>query len=80
MGRKAIILSVEQDWEGNDWDIRERRPTKHGWSVLLGWPSGYPRGRGGIGGPSAILTQPLVRQCRALFPGLRGTDRMRDDQ
>lgn len=41
---------------GDVWDVRERRPTDHGFDLSLGWPQGVPRGRGGAGSPRAIVT------------------------
>lgn len=70
MGRKARILYVAQDAFGDPWDIREERPTRHGWPLLMGWPHGIPRGPGGAGGPRAILTAPAVAylESRRLRP------------
>ena len=45
--------------------MREARETPHGWLLLLGWPWGIPRGRGGSGGPRIILTRPLVDHLEA---------------
>lgn len=60
MARHARIIRVARDHFGDRWDIREERPTEHGWPLLFGWPSGFPRGRGGCGGPRLILSSPLV--------------------
>lgn len=58
MGRKARIIGQVADAFGGLWDVREERPTPHGFSVYLGWPRSVPRGQGG-GGPRAILTREL---------------------
>lgn len=60
MGRFARILYQIGDAEGWLWDVREERDTGHGFPLLLGWPFGVPRGRGGAGGPAAIPTMELV--------------------
>lgn len=59
MARVALIIGQAQDIEGRLWDVREERPTPHGWPVLLGWPRGVSRGRGG-GGVRVILTPELA--------------------
>ena len=59
MGRHADILYTYQDCFGQLWDVREERPTRHGWPVLLGWPQTTQRGPGG-GGPGTIPTPELV--------------------
>lgn len=61
MARKAIIIRVVTDWEGIPWDARRAEPTRLGFTAYEGWPSGYPRGRNGCGGPAWILTRPLAR-------------------
>lgn len=62
MARKAQIIGHATDYAGVEWDVRERRPTAHGFDLLIGWPSGEPRGRGGRGVatiPTAELAQYL---------------------
>jgi len=59
MGRKARIIGQVIDAFGDAWDIREERPTSHGFSVYLGWPQAVPRGQGG-GGPRTIITRELA--------------------
>ena len=59
MGRVARVLYQVFDYFGDEWDVREERPTGYGFSVLLGWPAGIPRGPGG-GGVRTILTTPLA--------------------
>lgn len=46
MGRKAQVIGQATDVHGNVWDVREARPTEHGWDILIGWPHGEPRGKG----------------------------------
>ncbi len=59
MARRATIIGETIDINGEGWDVRERRPTLHGFDVLLGWPQKVPRGPGG-GSPRVILTEPLA--------------------
>lgn len=59
MARKALIIGCATDWQGVAWDVRERRPTRHGFDVLIGWPAGEPRGRAGRG-VATILTVELA--------------------
>lgn len=59
MGRVARVLYQVFDHFGDEWDVRVERPTGHGFDVLMGWPSGVPRGKGG-GGVRTILTTPLA--------------------
>jgi len=49
-----------RDAFGDRWDISEFRGTKHGFDIVLGWPSGKRRGMGGCGRPGVVLTKPLV--------------------
>lgn len=60
MARSATIIGDAEDAWGDRWDVRERRPTQHGFDVLLGWPQGLPRGRAGGGGPRVIVTSELA--------------------
>lgn len=60
MARSASIIGVTVDVYGVTWDVREHRPTAHGWPVSIGWPQGEPRGRGGRG-VAVILTQTLAQ-------------------
>jgi hypothetical protein len=66
MARKATIIGVVMDAWGDAWDVREFRPTDHGFAVAIGWPSGFPRGRGGVGGPRVILTRELVEHLESV--------------
>jgi hypothetical protein len=59
LGRVARVLYQVFDHFGVEWDVREERPTGHGFDVLMGWPTGIPRGQGG-GGVRTILTTPLA--------------------
>ncbi|MCE5268527.1 MAG: hypothetical protein LLG00_11645 [Planctomycetaceae bacterium] len=60
MARTATIIRKIADAFGDPWDAREDRPTQHGWPLWLGWPSGVPRGKGGVGGPRVIITDSLL--------------------
>ena len=64
MGRKAQIISQLPDMFGDIWDVREERPTLHGFNVYLGWPQAVPRGQGG-GGPRAIITTELAEHLES---------------
>lgn len=56
----ARIVDKIADVFGDEWDVREYRPTMHGFDVALGWPADQLRGAGQAGGPRAILTEDLV--------------------
>src|SRR6516162_2247604 len=58
----------------NRWDISEFRGTKHGFDIVLGWPSGKPRGMGGAGRPGVILTPALVRYLERFRTNMKGID------
>lgn len=60
MARNAQIIGEAVDVWGAVWDVRERRPTEHGFAVEIGWPRDAKRGRGGRG-VAVILTEPLAR-------------------
>lgn len=60
MAEEATIIGKATDIWGDAWDVREARPTDHGFDVLLGWPIGIPRGKGGSGGPRLIVTPELA--------------------
>lgn len=62
MARKAHIIGRATDYAGAEWDVRERRPTVHGFDVLIGWPSDEPRGQGGRG----VATIPTVELAQYL--------------
>lgn len=64
MARRAQIIGRATDYAGVEWDVRERRWTLHGFDVLIGWPRGEPRGRGGRG-PGIITTVELAQYLRA---------------
>lgn len=81
--RKAEIVGTASDWLGRAWDVRERRPTTHGFDVLIGWPQDEPRGRGARG-VAVILTPELahylstIRQRDIDLPiGLTAAKRLR---
>jgi len=60
LARRATIVDQIVDAFGDEWDVREYRPTAHGFDLALGWPSDRPRGAGQAGGPRVILTENLV--------------------
>jgi len=60
MARKAEIIGQATDWSGESWDVRERRATKMGFDIFIGWPDGATRGQGGRG-VAVILTAELAR-------------------
>jgi hypothetical protein len=60
MPRKRARFREVKDVFGNRWDVSEFRGTKHGFDLVLGWPSGKKRGTGGAGRPGVVLTKPLV--------------------
>ncbi|MDR2054984.1 MAG: hypothetical protein LBQ10_03830 [Desulfovibrio sp.] len=70
MARRATIIGIAKDFLGRQYDVREARPTKHGFDVLLGWPSDVQRGPGG-GSPQVIITWPLIKYLEKmrLTPG-----------
>jgi hypothetical protein len=55
-------------------DISEFRGTRHGFDVILGWPSGKRRGTGGAGRPRVILTPALVRYVERFRMNMKGID------
>ncbi len=65
MARRARIIGQAVDVHGREWDVREERPTEHGWPVRLGWPADAPRGQG-CGGPRAIATPELAAYLESL--------------
>lgn len=84
MARKATIIDVRDDALGDRWDVRESRPTDHGWPVLLGWPHGLRRGQAQWGGVRVIVTDRLATYLRntrlrdiVLPIGLTTTKRLR---
>lgn len=64
MARRAQIIGHATDYAGVEWDVRERRVTTHGFDVLIGWPSGEARGRGGRG-VATIITAELAQYLQA---------------
>ena len=60
MARRAQVIAQATDYAGALWDVREARPTSHGFDVLIGWPRGEPRGMGGRG-VATILSVELAR-------------------
>lgn len=73
MARKAQIIGRATDYAGVLWDVRERRPTAHGFDLLIGWPHGEPRGQGGRG-VATILSAELARYLTELQPRPRDID------
>lgn len=65
MARHATVIGEIADVWGDVWDVREYRPTPHGFPVAFGWPNGIPRGAGGSGGPRVIVTTELARHFEA---------------
>lgn len=74
MGRVARIIGTAADIWDDVWDVREARPTSHGFDLLFGWPAGTPRGKGGAGGPRIIVTQDLAAHLESIrqSPGKHG--------
>lgn len=60
LARQARIVDQIADAFGDAWDVREYRPTAHGFDVAFGWPADQLRGAGQAGGPRVILTEDLV--------------------
>lgn len=60
MAREATIIGEATDYAGQQWVVRERRPTGHGWDILVGWPEDAERGRGGRG-VAVIITAELAQ-------------------
>lgn len=59
MARKAEIIGQATDHIGEPWDVREKRPTVHGFDIMIGWPQGELRGQGGRG-VAVILSAELA--------------------
>lgn len=67
MARKAIIIGQSRDMFGRLWDVREERPTRHRFSLLIGWPlapDGTRQSGKGYGGPGLVPTRDLYRYWR----------------
>ena len=68
MAERAIIIGQAKDLAGCWWDIRERRPTSHGFDLFFGWPEsvdGAPSRGKGFGGPRLVPTRALYRYWRS---------------
>lgn len=65
MAPQARIIDRIADAFGDEWDVREYRPTTHGFEIAFGWPADQARGAGQAGGPRAILTEDLVAYLAA---------------
>jgi DNA-binding XRE family transcriptional regulator len=62
MARKAQIIDVIADAFGDRYDVRNRKVSDAGVTIVTGWPHGTPRGRNGCaGGPRIILTPELCQ-------------------
>lgn len=70
MARVATIIDHITDAHGQMWAVREKRPTRHGFDLMLGWPANHPRGQG-CGGPRVIITHELATYLESvrLCPG-----------
>lgn len=64
MAREAQIIGNATDYAGVEWDVRERRPTAHAFHVLIGWPKGESRGKGGRG-VAAIISAELAQYLQS---------------
>jgi hypothetical protein len=74
--REASYRQEGRTWDvyGIWFDISERCGTRHGFDVILGWPSGERRGTGGCGRPGVILTRDLVRYLERFRTNMKGID------
>jgi hypothetical protein len=64
MARTALLIGHTRDVFGQAWDVREERPTAHGFPLRFGWPcldDGEPQRGKGYGGPRLIPTRALYR-------------------
>lgn len=64
--RTATIIGSRNDVFGCRWDVRELRPTNHGFQLAIGWPirHGERMSGKGYGGPRIIPTRALYRYWR----------------
>lgn len=62
--REDLAIGCATDVAGDDWLVRERRPTDHGFDLLFGWPVDAS-----TGGVRAILTPEVARYLRAARRG-----------
>ncbi len=71
MARSARILTRIDDAWGEPWDVRATaRPADL--TLYQGWPAGAPRGAGGVGGPSWIITAAALSMIRDFARDLDG--------
>jgi hypothetical protein len=63
-----------KDAFGHWFDVSSFRGTRHGFDVVLGWPSGKKRGPGGAGRPGVIFTKPLVLYLEQFRTNMKGID------
>ena len=64
MAREAQIIGNATDYAGVEWDVRECRPTTHGFGILMGWPKSATRGKGGHG-VAVIITAELAQYLQS---------------
>lgn len=62
------IIGEARDVFGEGWNVRERRPTAHGFNIEIGWPEGSTPGPGhkGVGAPRVIVTESLASYLFAI--------------
>lgn len=78
MSRKPVkIIAHIEDAFGVLWDVRRIAPAPDGTPCHHGWPHGWRRGRGGVGGPAWVLTPGLIAWLeRNRFAALAALDGM----
>lgn len=60
LARHTWIIDRISDAFGDEWAVREYRPTVHGFDIAFGWPADQLRSGGRLGGPKVILSDALV--------------------
>lgn len=58
--RRTKIIRVVADLDGSEWECRLGELAECGIWCWQGWPAGQIRGKGGVGGPSWVLTEDLA--------------------
>ncbi len=69
MARRATVIGRCRDLFRCEWDVRESRPTRHGFDLHIGWPldvQGRRLSGRGNGGPRLVPTRSLYRYWRRL--------------